>query len=57
MIKSQNYPGEQSSKNNITNTIEYIRAKSPTLKEMADKGKIKIVGAYYNIRTGEVNFL
>jgi len=27
------------------------------LKEMADKGQIKIIGAYYNLHTGEVIFL
>ncbi len=38
-------------------TIEAIKAGSPILKEMEDKGQIKIVGAYYNIQTGEVVFL
>jgi carbonic anhydrase len=43
-------------KNNVLNTIETIKAKSPILKEMADKGEIKIAGAYYNLNTGEVIF-
>jgi hypothetical protein len=30
---------------------------SPILKQMTDKGEIKIVGAYYNLKTGEVIFL
>jgi carbonic anhydrase len=34
-----------------------IKKQSPLLKEMADKGEIKIVGAYYNLHTGEVSFL
>jgi carbonic anhydrase len=64
---SQDFVGEKSTKNdafveyvaknNITITIENIRLKSPILKEMEDKGEIKIVGAYYNIKTGEVIFL
>lgn len=48
---------EYVAKNNVRNTVETIKAKSPILKEMADKGEIKIIGAYYNIKTGEVTFL
>jgi carbonic anhydrase len=65
--QSKNYAGEQTSKNhafveyvvknNIRNTIQTIRSKSPILKDMADKGEIKIVGAYYSLETGEVTFL
>jgi len=61
---SQNFAGQKDSKNdayvehvaknNIRNTIEVIKAKSPILKEMADKGEIRIVGAYYSLKTGEV---
>ena len=67
VIKSQNFTGEKTSKNeafveyvaknNVISTIETIKSKSPILKEMADKGEIKIVGAYYNLKTGEVIFL
>ena len=63
---SQNYLGEKNSnnesfvelvaKNNVLHTIEMIEAKSAILKEMTDKGEIKIVGAYYSIKTGEVMF-
>ena len=65
--KSMDFKGDKTSKNeayveyvalnNIRNTIETIKDKSPILKEMADKGQIKIVGAYYNLKTGEVVFL
>jgi len=61
------YEGEKSSKNdefvelvaknNVLNTVETIKLKSPLLKEMVDKGEIKIVGAYYNLKTGVVTFL
>ena len=44
-------------KDNIINTIHTIPLKSPVLKEMLDKGDIKIVGAYYSFETGEVSFL
>jgi carbonic anhydrase len=67
VIKSQDFAGEKNSKNdafveytaknNVLNTIETIKAKSPILKEMVDKGEIKIVGGYYNINTGEVIFI
>jgi carbonic anhydrase len=67
VIKSQDFKGEKTSKNdafveyvaknNILNTIEIIRRKSPILKEMEDKGEIKIVSAYYSLKTGEVTFL
>lgn len=62
-----NYKGKKSAKDaafveyvakeNVLNTIEMIRKQSPLLKEMADKGEIKIVGVYYNLHTGEVTFL
>jgi len=64
---SQNFNGEQTSKNeafvelvaknNILNTIEIIKAKSPILKKMAEEGAIKIIGAYYELRSGKVIFL
>ena len=59
LLKSQDFTGEKTSKNeafvkhvcenNIRNTIEQIRAKSPILKEMETKGQIKIVGAYFDL--------
>ena len=39
---------------NVRLTVEAIRAKSPLLKEMEDKGEIKIVGAMYDLKTGKV---
>ena len=67
VAKSKDFNGEKSSKNdefveqvaknNVRNTIETIRQRSPILKEMEDKGEIKIVGGYYNLKTGQVTFL
>lgn len=64
---TQNYGGEKSSanddyviavaKNNVRNTIAQIRAKSEILKRMEDNGDIKIVGAFYVLRTGKLEFL
>ncbi|PTS91024.1 carbonic anhydrase, partial [Flavobacterium sp. HMWF030] len=44
-------------KKNVLLTIQNIKDKSPILKEMAEKGEIKIVGAYYDLHSGEVIFL
>ena len=64
---SKNFEGEKSSKNeafvklvaqnNIKNTIAQISAKSEILKEMEAKGEIKIVGAFYTLRTGKLEFV
>lgn len=41
---------------NIKQSIKQIRLQSPILKEMEDNGEIKIVGANYNVDTGEIEF-
>ena len=56
--------GDRSSKNyafvekvaeaNVQDTVAAIKAKSPVLKEMADQGEIKIVGAMLDVTTGKV---
>jgi len=60
------YSGEKTSKNkefvekvsneNVRTAIDNIRLNSPILKEMEDKGEIKIVGADYDIDNGKVKF-
>jgi carbonic anhydrase len=67
VISSVDFKGDKTAKNdafveyvayqNIRHTIETIRKESPILKEMEDQGLIKIVGAYYKLKTGEVIFL
>ena len=42
---------------NVEITIENIKTKSDVLNEMLQNNEINIVGAMYNIETGEVNFL
>jgi len=42
---------------NIEHAIDVIRTKSPILKEMEDKGEIKIIGGVYYMETGKVVFL
>ena len=44
-------------KNNVLHTINDIKENSPIIAEMAEKGEIKIVGAYYDVDTGAVEFL
>lgn len=42
---------------NIELGMDSIRKKSPILKEMEEKGEIKIVGAVYNMKSGKVTFM
>lgn len=67
MADLKNFEGERNSDNpqyldavtkqNVLNTIAEIRKKSPILKEMEEKGEIKIVGGIYALANGEVHFL
>ncbi len=43
--------------NNVRNNLENVREGSPILREMADHGEIMIVGAIYDMDTGQVDFL
>ena len=61
-----NFKGETTSHNaafveavchaNIEGMVNEIRKNSPVLKEMEDKGEIKIVGAIYTMESGKVEF-
>lgn len=48
---------EESVVENVKTVIKSIEANSPILKELAESGKIKIVGAKYHLDSGEVEFL
>lgn len=60
-------PAERTSKNlqfvdrvaeaNVRLTIENIRKQSPVLRIMEEDGEIAVVGAMYDISTGEVHFM
>jgi len=64
---SQNFEGEKKSsnpafmkrvnENNIRLTLTKIREKSPILKEMEEKGQIKIIGAFYRLTDGTLEFI
>jgi len=66
-VEAIEYNGDRSSKNeefvhmacerNVQKTIGDIRNNSPILKEMEDKGELKIIGGIYDMDTGEVAFL
>lgn len=66
-VESVEYNGDRTSKNaefvhmvcesNVNKTIGDIRTNSPILKEMEDKGEIKIIGGVYDMDTGKVDFL
>mgnify|MGYP003583430426 CR=1 FL=1 len=67
IARVKDFKGEKSSKDaayveavakeNVLHTIETIKAKSSILKEMQDKGEIRIIGGYYDLHTGQVEFL
>jgi len=48
---------EEVVKTNVEMTIDDIRARSPIMAGLEKEGKIKIVGAYYDLHTGEVVLL
>lgn len=41
---------------NVRRSVDVILAQSPILKEMVTKGEIAIIGAMYDVTTGEVKF-
>lgn len=64
---SQDFEGEKTSsnslfmkrvaENNVRNSLSLIREKSPILKEMEDKGEIKIVGIFYRLTDATLEFI
>ena len=64
---NKDFDGERSSKNqlfantvsqfNVRKSIKDIRQNSPILKELEEKGEIKIVGGFYDLETGIVDFM
>lgn len=64
---SQGFQGEKTSVNplivkrvavnNVRHNLQLIREKSPILKEMEEEGQIKIVGAFYRLTDGTLEFV
>ena len=48
---------EEVTKSNVLQSIKEIREKSSILADLEKEGKIKIVGAVYNVENGQVTFL
>lgn len=44
-------------KNNVRHTVNEIKEDSPIIAEMVENGEISIVGAYYDVDTGAVEWL
>lgn len=42
---------------NVIHTMDEILKRSPVLKEMFDNGEIGIAGGYYDVQSGEVEFI
>ncbi|MEM4634003.1 MAG: carbonic anhydrase [Candidatus Anstonellaceae archaeon] len=47
---------EKVARENVRIQIEKIRAQSPLLRQMEEKGELAIVGAYYSLESGKVEF-
>jgi len=48
---------ERLNQSNVKNALDEIRSQSSTLKKLEDEGKIKIVGANYDVETGVVTWI
>jgi len=48
---------DEISRENVMRTVNDIREKSPIISELEAEGKLKVVGAMYDITTGEVTWL
>lgn len=67
VVLSQDFKGEKIAKNdeyvkyvsenNVRLAIKNIRMQSPILKEMEEKGQIKILGVFYSLADGKLEFI
>jgi len=48
---------DMTARNNVKMTIQDILTQSPVISELVNEDKVKIVGAYYDLETGKVEFL
>jgi len=42
---------------NVSLVVNKIKSSKPIMVEMIEKGDVQVIGAYYNIETGEVELL
>jgi carbonic anhydrase len=65
-VQAISYSGDRSSKNktfvelvaeaNVKRAVQDVLTRSPVLKDMQDKGEIKVVGAMLDVGTGKVSW-
>jgi carbonic anhydrase len=58
--KARKLPGDlvdNAIRANAALVVDKIKSSKPILAEMAEKGEIEVIGAYYNIETGAVELL
>lgn len=48
---------DETAKNNVKMTIEHILKDSPVITGLIKEGKLKIVGAFYDLTSGKVSFI
>jgi len=48
---------EATCKANVSNVVKALRSSEPVLRELVASGKVEIVGAYYDLDTGAVEFM
>ncbi len=60
VTKTQNAPSDlvdNTARENVRLNLQKIKTQSHVLEEMIREGKMQTAGAYYNLDTGEVEFL
>ncbi len=59
IIKSENNEEmmDKTAKNNVAITIADIQKRSSVINDLVKEGKVKIVGAFYDLTTGKVSFM
>ncbi|WP_038167817.1 carbonic anhydrase [Verrucomicrobium sp. BvORR106] len=57
VIATANADAETTAKANVLNVVKALENSGPILKEKVAAGKVKVVGAHYDLDTGAVEFL
>ena len=58
--QSAHEPGDRldnAVRDNVVHVVEQLRAATPVLSDLVEKGKLRIVGAVYSLETGKVEWL
>lgn len=57
IAKKDDFDVLKSIKDSVKQTVEDLPKKSEIIKKLVDEGKLKIVGAYFSMTTGKVEFI